>query len=70
MKIEYRKGDVWIVRWGGDLIELTIKDVCGNFVRHYYGWESVEEWHKRAMIKIGVRRKFCGINLGIKRDRD
>lgn len=34
MKVEYRKGDVWLCEHGYDNVPLTILEMAGGYVRH------------------------------------
>jgi hypothetical protein len=66
-QIAYRKGDVWLCRYNVDLRPLTIKQIAGNFIEHTYGWDTVQNFHCMAEVKIGTARTFLGIKFGIKR---
>lgn len=67
MNTKYQKGDVWLCYYGFELCPITIKQISGNFIQHTYGWDTVEEFHAMAKVKLGTVRTFLGIEFGIKR---
>lgn len=67
MKIEYRKDEVWLCDFCGEIQPLTILEIAGGFVRHKYGWESAGKWHSRVKQKLGNVRRIMGIKVGLTR---
>ncbi len=63
MQIQYRKNDVWLCEYGGEMEFLTILEIAGRHLRHNYGWEHVDAFHERTKEKIGRARRFLGIHL-------
>jgi hypothetical protein len=67
MEVAYRKDEVWLVDWSGGLEAFTILEIKGAYVRHKYGWETAEIWHKRCRQKLGTVRRILGVRLGMRR---
>ena len=66
-QVAYRKDDVYIAKFAGSAELLAIKEVCGDYVRHNYGWENGKAFHARVHAKYGVVRRICGIPFGYRR---
>lgn len=65
--IAYRKDDVWLVHFAGIKQPFAILDIAGRCIKHKFGWETLDEFHARAIAKIGRVRRIFGIPLGWKR---
>lgn len=68
MTIAYKKNDVWLVEFDGNIGRHRILKVEGHYLLWTYGWITGEEFHARAKHRIGRARMFLGIQFGIIRD--
>jgi len=66
-QVAYKKDDVWLVKLAGIYCPLRIIEIEGRRIRHLYGWEPVEKWHRRSRIRLGRVRRILGFPLGWKR---
>lgn len=66
--IAYKKDDVWLCRYGNKTRPLTIKDIAGRCVKYHDQWETIEDFHTRAIVKLGKVRRVFGIAFGWERD--
>ena len=66
-QIAYRKDEVWLVKLVGIYLPMRIIEIAGGRVRHFYGWDSAEKWHRRAKTRLGRVRRIYGIPFGWRR---
>lgn len=62
----FRVNDVYLAKYGADITKLTIYEICGNLIRHQYGWETIESFNERVLKKYGIRKKFLFFSYIIK----
>jgi hypothetical protein len=65
MELEFKKDEIWLCDFFGDLEPVTIIEVTGNFAHHKYKWEATVDFRKRAKAKIGTVRRLLGFRIGV-----
>ena len=58
--VTYRRGDVWLCMFAGDVKPLTILDVVSPCLKTRIGWETAERFHERALARVGRSRFKVG----------
>lgn len=73
-KLQIRRGEVYLAKWGKIFEEVHILDVIKrpegkSMIRHQHGWETLQDFWESDPVRIGRTRRILGVRCGVIRER-